>query len=569
VNKPVESRSATALGQMSGADAAVEMLRLHGVEIVFGLCGDTSLPLYDALRASSLRHVLTRDERHAAYMADGYARVSGRVGVCEGPSGGGATYILPGLVEANESSIPVLALNTDISVSSRGRFTLTELDQRSLMRPLTKWNGVVDRAADLPRLFREAFDAMTSGRPGAAHLALPFDVQKDPLPAADVWADPSLGMYPSRRTGPDPDLVQLAAKLLRGAKNPLFICGGGVVISGAEAELLELAQKLGAPVATTISGKGSLDERSPHSVGVVGSNGGTPETRAIVDAADLIVFVGCRAGSVTTERWRHPAPGRARIIHVDVDPGVPGRNYRVDVPLIGDARLVLAALSESLQSRAGEDYLSSVEKAKRAKFAAFEALAGSDDAPIKPERVVFETSSNLDEDAIVVADPGTPCPYFSAYHVVRGTGRRYFSNRAHGALGYSLAAAIGAHFARPSVKTVAVMGDGSFGMCAGELETAARLKLPITFIVIANAVYGWIKAGQRSGYQQRYFSVDFGATDHAAVAAAFGLKSWRVTDPRELDKTLKRAFAAAEPTLVDVVCQPLHEARAPVSEWVA
>jgi acetolactate synthase-1/2/3 large subunit len=569
VNKPVESRSATALGQMSGADAAVEMLRLHGVEIVFGLCGDTSLPLYDALRASSLRHVLTRDERHAAYMADGYARVSGRVGVCEGPSGGGATYILPGLVEANESSIPVLALNTDISVSSRGRFTLTELDQRSLMRPLTKWNGVVDRAADLPRLFREAFDAMTSGRPGAAHLALPFDVQKEPLPAADVWADPSLGMYPSRRTGPDPDLVQLAAKLLRGAKNPLFICGGGVVISGAEAELLELAQKLGAPVATTISGKGSLDERSPHSVGVVGSNGGTPETRAIVDAADLIVFVGCRAGSVTTERWRHPAPGRARIIHVDVDPGVPGRNYRVDVPLIGDARLVLAALSESLQSRAGEDYLSSVEKAKRAKFAAFEALAGSDDAPIKPERVVFETSSNLDEDAIVVADPGTPCPYFSAYHVVRGTGRRYFSNRAHGALGYSLAAAIGAHFARPSVKTVAVMGDGSFGMCAGELETAARLKLPITFIVIANAVYGWIKAGQRSGYQQRYFSVDFGATDHAAVAAAFGLKSWRVTDPRELDKTLKRAFAAAEPTLVDVVCQPLHEARAPVSEWVA
>jgi acetolactate synthase-1/2/3 large subunit len=569
VNKPVESRSATALGQMSGADAAVEMLRLHGVEIVFGLCGDTSLPLYDALRASSLRHVLTRDERHAAYMADGYARVSGRVGVCEGPSGGGATYILPGLVEANESSIPVLALNTDISVSSRGRFTLTELDQRSLMRPLTKWNGVVDRAADLPRLFREAFDAMTSGRPGAAHLALPFDVQKDPLPAADVWADPSLGMYPSRRTGPDPDLVQLAAKLLRGAKNPLFICGGGVVISGAEAELLELAQKLGAPVATTISGKGSLDERSPHSVGVVGSNGGTPETRAIVDAADLIVFVGCRAGSVTTERWRHPAPGRARIIHVDVDPGVPGRNYRVDVPLIGDARLVLAALSESLQSRAGEDYLSSVEKAKRAKFAAFEALARSDDAPIKPERVVFETSSNLDEDAIVVADPGTPCPYFSAYHVVRGTGRRYFSNRAHGALGYSLAAAIGAHFARPSVKTVAVMGDGSFGMCAGELETAARLKLPITFIVIANAVYGWIKAGQRSGYQQRYFSVDFGATDHAAVAAAFGLKSWRVTDPRELDKTLKRAFAAAEPTLVDVVCQPLHEARAPVSEWVA
>lgn len=554
---------------MSGASAAVEMLRLHGVEIVFGLCGDTSLPLYDALRSSSLKHVLTRDERHAAYMADGYARVSGKVGVCEGPSGGGATYILPGLVEANESSIPVLALNTDISVSSRNRFTLTELDQRALMKPLTKWNAVLDRAADLPRAFRQAFEAMTSGRPGAAHLALPFDVQNQPVEAAEVWADPSLGSYPSRRVAPDPEMVSLAARLLRSAKNPLFICGGGVVIAGAESELLELAEKLGAAVATTISGKGSIDERSARSVGVVGSNGGTPETRAVVDAADVIVFVGCRAGSVTTERWRHPAPGRARIIHIDVDPAVPGRNYKVDVPLVGDARLALAALNESLEGFHRPSDFSLLQSQKKNKLAAFHALAKSDDAPIKPERVVAETSASLDEDAIVVADPGTPCPYFSAYHVVRGTGRRYFSNRAHGALGYSLAAAVGAHFGRPSVKTVAVMGDGSFGMCAGELETVVRLKLPITFIVIANAVYGWIKAGQRSGYQQRYFSVDFGATDHAAVAAAFGMKSWRVSDPEKLRETLKSAFAAGEPTLVDIVCQPLHEARAPVSEWVA
>ncbi|HEX4928920.1 MAG TPA: thiamine pyrophosphate-binding protein [Burkholderiales bacterium] len=565
MNQPVEARSAT----LTGAEAAVEMLRLHGVEIVFGLCGDTSLPLYDALRASTLRHVLTRDERHAAYMADGYARVSGRVGVCEGPSGGGATYIVPGLVEANESSIPILALNTDISVASRNRFTLTELDQRALMRPLTKWNSVLDRAADLPRTFRQAFEAMTAGRPGAAHIALPFDVQSQPVEAAEVWADPSLGAYPSRRTGPDPDMVLLASRVLRSAKRPLLVCGGGVVISGAEAELLELAQKLGAPIATTISGKGSVDERSPHAVGVVGSNGGTPETRALVDAADLIVFVGCRAGSVTTERWRHPAPGAARIVHIDVDPAVPGRNYKVDVPLVGDARLCLSALNEALEGFQRTAEFSLLEDRKRAKFAAFDALARSDEAPIRPERVVHEVSRHLDDDAIVVADPGTPCPYFSAYHVVRGTGRRYFSNRAHGALGYSLAAAVGAHFGRPSVKTVAVMGDGSFGMCAGELETLVRLKLPVTLVVIANATYGWIKAGQRSGYQRRYFSVDFGATDHAAVAAAFGMRSWRVSDPRELGSVFKQAVSLAEPALVDVVCQPLHEARAPVSEWVA
>src|SRR5688500_13480850 len=432
------------------------MLRAHGVEVVFGLCGDTSLPLYDALaRLNCIRHILTRDERHAAYMADGYARVTGRVGVCEGPSGGGATYLLPGLVEANESSVPVLGINTDVSVSSRGRFTLTELDQRSLMRPLTKWNAVLDRAADIPRTIRQAFDAMTSGRPGAAHIALPFDVQNAAVERADVWADPSLGSFPSRRSAPDPLFVELAAKLLRQAKNPLFICGGGVVLSRAEGELLELAEKLNAPVATTVSGKGAIDERCAHSVGVVGSNGGTPQTRSVVDAADVVVFVGCRAGSVTTERWRHPAQGQARIIHVDVDPGVPGANYKVDVPLIGDARLCLAALNEALEGYSREGDLSSVDAKKREKFARFDALARSDETPIKPERVVSDLAKALDRDAIVVADPGTPCPYFSAYYVVAGTGRRYFSNRAHGALGYAMAASMGAHLAKPSVKTVA------------------------------------------------------------------------------------------------------------------
>jgi len=570
MNRPVEAPAVA----LSGAEAVVEMLRAHGVEVIFGLCGDTSLPLYDALARAgstpgSMRHILTRDERHAAYMADGYARLSGKVGVCEGPSGGGATYLLPGLVEANESSIPLLAINTDVSVSSRGKFTLTELDQRALMKPLTKWNAVLDRSVDIPRTFRKAFEAMTTGRPGAAHIALPFDVQNGQVERSDVWGDPTLGAFPSRRVSPDPSLVEMAAKLLRRARNPLFICGGGVVLSGAEAELAILSENLCAPVATTISGKGSIDERCSQSVGVVGSNGGTPETRAVVDAADVVVFVGCRAGSVTTERWRHPAAGKARIIHIDVDPAVPGTNYKVDVPLIGDARLCLAALNEALEGYTREGDLSFVDQQKRAKFEKFEALANAADTPIKPERVVKEIGNLLDKDAIVVADPGTPCPYFSAYYVVRGTGRRYFSNRAHGALGYAMAASMGAHVARPQVKTVAVMGDGSFGMCVGELETAVRLKLPITFVVISNAVYGWIKAGQKSGYQQRYFSVDFGVTDHAKVAEGFGVRSWRVTQPGELRAVLKSALAFDGPTLVDIVCQPLHEARAPVSEWVA
>src|ERR671919_1645127 len=232
VNKPVEAQAST----LTGAEATVEMLKVHGVEMIFGLCGDTSLPFYDALARlpHGMRHILTRDERSAAYMADGFARVAGKVGVCEGPSGGGATYILPGLAEANESSVPVLCINTDISVSARGRYPLTEIDQAALMRPVTKWNAVLDCSQDIPRLFRAAFNQMTTGRPGAAHISLPFDVQGGPVDRTAVWADASLGRYPARRVAPDPFFIECAATLLSGAAHPLFLCGGGAVIAGAE-----------------------------------------------------------------------------------------------------------------------------------------------------------------------------------------------------------------------------------------------------------------------------------------------------------------------------------------------
>jgi len=564
------------MNQMTGAEAFVRMLQLHGVRHVFGLCGDTSLPLYDALYRldHEIVHILCRDERSAAYMADGYARVSGRVGICEGPSGGGATYIAPGLVEANESSVPVLAVTTDISVAGRGRYSLTELDQTALFRPLTKWNAMIERGEDVPKLVRAAFRAMTTGRPGSAHLGLPFDVQKAPVDEDELWADPALGRYPAEPQGPDPRAVERAAELLLGARDPVLICGGGPIIAGAEAEVERLATTLAAPVCTTISGKGVLADMHPLHVGVVGSNGGVAETRALVDGADLVVFIGCRAGSVTTERWRHPTPGVTRVVHIDSDPAVIGANYPTEAAITGDARLALEALNAVL---AGSPVDTSrrtltadvIAAHKQRKFDAFRVLADSDETPIRPERVVATLQDLLDDDAVVVADPGTPCPYLSAYYRLARTGRSYFSNRAHGALGYSLSAAVGAHYGRPGVKVVSVMGDGSFGFTSGELETVVRLGLPITFVVLANAVYGWIKAGQKSGFGERYFSVDFTRTDHARVAEAYGVKSWSVEDPAALHGALAAALAHDGPSLVDVHTQPLHEARAPVSEWVA
>ncbi len=558
---------------MNGAEAMVRMLEAHGVRHIFGLCGDTTLPFYDAMRQldHSITHILTRDERSAAYMADGYARVTGRVGVCEGPSGGGATYILPGLIEANESSYAVLGITTDISVASYGKYPLTEVDQEALMRPLTKWNTVIKRADHIPRMVRSAFRAMTTGRSGAAHLGLPYDIQYDPVEAGDIWADAKLATYPAYPQAPEPGAAEAAVEAILSAKNPLIVCGGGVVIAGAMDALERLATRLDIPVATSISGQGSLAETHPNCVGVVGSNGGTDETWEMMQAADLVVFMGARAGSTTTSRWEAPGAD-TRIVHFDVDPMVIGANYRTEVGVVGDLRLALDQVNAVLDQRdQGHDSFggaAAVADVKRRKFEKFQILAQSSDTPIRPERVIDTLMKLAPEDATIVSDPGTSCPYFSAYYQLPKPGRHFITNRAHGALGYALSAALGAWFGRPERKVIAMMGDGSFGFTCGELETVCRVGAPITYIVFSNATFGWIKASQFADKDKRYYNVDFNRTDQAAVAAAYGVKSWRVEHPDDLEAVLKQAIAHDGPTLVDVVCQALEEANAPVRRWM-
>lgn len=559
--------------QMNGAEAVVEMLKAHGVQHIFGLCGDTSLPFYDAMRAQGgeMTHVLTRDERSATYMADAYSRVTGRPGVAEGPSGGGATYILPGLIEASESSYAVLAITTDISVGTYGKYPLTEVDQKALMAPVTKWNEVIVQAAHIPRMVRSAFRAMTTGRPGAAHLGLPYDIQYDDVDPADIWADVKHQSFPSYRQAPEPGAAEAAVDAILSAQSPLIVCGGGVVISGAMAELSRLAARLDIPVATSISGQGSLADTDPQSLGVVGSNGGTDETWEMMEAADLVIFMGCRAGSTTTARWEAPKPG-ARIVHFDSDPMVIGANYPTEVGVVGDLRLALAEVNAVLDKRGQGTSTFGGAKAiadiKARKFERFQSLAESPEAPTRPERIVATFNRILPENATIVSDPGTSCPYFSAYYQQTHPGRFFITNRAHGALGYSLSAALGAWFGRPSSKVVALMGDGSFGFTCGELETITRARADIMFVVLSNSNFGWIKASQMADKRARYYNVDFDRVDHAAVASAYGVKAWRVEDPDTLEPTLKEAIAHDGPTLIDIITQPLEEAAAPVRRWM-
>ena len=559
----------------TGADAMVRMLQLNGVKHIFGLCGDTSLPFYDAMARldHGMDHILTRDERSAGYMADAYARVTGKVGVCEGPSGGGATYLLPGLVEANESSVAVLGITSDVSVGARGKFPLTELDQQALYKPLTKWNTTIDRVDQIPHAVRSAFRAMTTGRPGATHICLPYDVQKHALDPAEVWAQPGHDRFPAYRSAPDPAAVAEAADRLVAARSPVLICGGGVVIAGASAALDALATLLNAPVCTSVSGQGSLADNHPLNVGVVGTNGGVDATRAVVAQADLVLFIGARAGSTTTEHWQMPSR-KVTIVHLDVDAMTIGTNYRTDVALVGDALLGLQALHAAVQARIDQrpadaaDGAALAATARAAKQAFFAPLAASLDRPIKPERVVDILNRLLPPRAIVVADPGTPCPYFTAYFNARQAGRHFITNRAHGALGFAMSAGVGAAIGQPDSVVVSVMGDGSFGFTCGELETIVRRNVPLKMIVFSNAVYGWIKASQKTGYDGRYFSVDFNRTHHARVAEAFGVKAWQVSDPADLESALKAALMHDGPALVDVISQELQDTAVPVSQWM-
>ena len=561
--------------KMNGAEALVRMLQEYNVKHIFGLCGDTSLPLYDALATldHGMQHILTRDERSAGYMADAYARVTHKVGVCEGPSGGGATYLLPGLVEANESSIPVLGITSDVPVTSRGKFPLTELDQQALYRPLTKWNTTIDLAEQIPSAVRSAFRAMTTGKPGSAHICLPHDVQKHPVASSDVWAQKEHSQYPSQRYVANDEDIERATKEILSAKFPVIICGGGIINSGAEQVLQNIAELLNIPVCTTVSGQGSLADTHSLNVGVVGANGGVMATREVVNSADLVFFITCRAGSTTTENWRFPNK-TIPIIHLDIDPETIGANYPIRVGLVGDAKLTLEKLHDRLKSsilnrvNGCVDGKAIVAKTKALKFESFLKLANSNDTPILPERIVHSLNKLLPKNAIVCADPGTPCPYFSAYFQSDISGRQFITNRAHGALGFAMSAAIGAAVGKPQSVCVAIMGDGSFGFTVGELETITRYKLPILMIVISNSVYGWIKASQKSGYDKRYYSVDFNRTNHAKVAEAYGVRSWSVDDPQKLEAILKAAIECGEPTLVDIISQPLQDAAAPVSQWM-
>ncbi|MGB3904930.1 MAG: thiamine pyrophosphate-binding protein [Anaerolineae bacterium] len=560
---------------MKVAEAIVRLLEAYGVEYIFGVPGDTSMPLYDALydAPGDVKHILARDERSASFMADVYARLSFKPGVCEGPSGGGATYIVPGVAEAHASSIPLVVLTTDTPLSADGKGVLTELDQEALFAPVTKWCARIKRAQKTPEIIARAFRVATSGRPGAVQITLPHDILDEEVGSFQVYAENECLYYPAYRTRPDHKAVDRAAELLLGAGRPVMIAGGGAIISQAWAEITQLAEALTMPVGTSINGKGSIAEDHPLSIGVVGGNGARDYANEILESADLIIYVGCKTDSVTTINWTLPSPAAGvTIIHIDVDPKEIGNNYPTAVGLVGDAKLALADLLEALRdgSRArgaNESRLENISAQTEQWWENAQEKMLSDSIPIKPQRVMKELNDALPSDAVIVADAGTGTPFTSAFYA-SPAGRYVVIPRGYGGLGYAIPGVVGAKLARPEATVIGLMGDGSFGMSAGELETIARLQLPVTILQFNNSCFGWIKALQALYHEGRYLSVDFSAdTDHAGIARGFGLEGVRIERPEELGPAIRQALESTKPTFIDVITESEESELPPVHKW--
>jgi acetolactate synthase-1/2/3 large subunit len=548
----------------TGAEILAEVLLEAGLDTVFGVPGDTGVAFYDALyRRPRLRHVLMNDERGAVFAADAFARRGNALGVVEVSSGGGVTFAVGGLGEAYAASVPLLIVASDIHRRSRGTGALTEIDQPALFRAVTKWQGVASGAAELPRLIEEAIARALAGRPAPVAVIVPEDVLDEPA-QAELRPIPT-SLPPSRPLPPREALDRLATALDR-ARRPVIVAGGGVHLSGAYADLIALAERAGMAVATTVHGKGAIDEDHALSLGTVGANGGSPLANRYVAEADLALLVGTRANATDTDGFTSPPRQGTTVAQIDIEPGRAGRNYPGSIPLPGDAQATLAALAERARPDPARAAEAAAEIRRRRAHPAPPAGGGSP-AALDPAAVVAALRAVAGDDVTVVADCGTPTPHLACGWRLRSPGRRLILPRGHGPMGYAYPGAVGAALAGTGTPVLAVTTDGSLLMAAGALEPAARLQLPIVYVQLSNGSLGWIKALQHLYYGGRYYSTQLSTFDTTTIARGFGIDTCRVQGLDELAAAVDAALERRRPAVIEVPVPDEHEAIPPVAPW--
>lgn len=548
-----------------------EAFARHGVTTTFG----QSLPSAFHLAAphAGISQTVYRQENMGGTMADGYARISHKVGVVTAQNGPAATLLVPPLAEALKASIPVIALVQEVTRDAVDRNAFQELDHVKLFEGVAKFVRRIDRADRLEDYVDMAFTAATSGRPGPAVLLLPADLLLEKAAAASQRRA-ALGTFPLDRTLADPARIEEAAALLAKAARPLIVAGGGVHISDAARELAALQQDAHLPVATTFMGKGSVDETHPLSIGVVGNTLGrgarAHDLKPMVTEADVVLLVGNRTNQNGTDSWTL-YPRDARFIHIDPDPSEIGRNYEA-LRLTGDAKLTLAALREAMlrqdlaaRAAARPKVEARIAKAVEGWQKLVAGVTTRDGGPVRPERVAAEIDKRLPADGIMVADASYSSNWINIYMTAKRAGQRFLSPRGLAGLGWGVPLAIGAQVAAPDKRVVCLVGDGGFGHSWAELETLRRLQVPVTVVVLNNGILGFQKHAEDAKYGDHTVACDFADVDHAAIARACGIAGVRVERGEDVGPALDAAFAAGKPALIEVITDP--NGRPPLSMY--
>jgi len=544
---------------MSGAQAFVEALRRQKVEVIFGIIGGATLPIYDVLYDSEIRHILTRHEQCAAHAADGYARASGRPGVCMATSGPGATNLVTGIANAYMDSQPVLAFTGQVNVYSAntsymvGRDAFQEADIIGITTPITKYNYQVRRAEEIPEAVKTAFHIATTGRPGPVLIDLPKDTQTS---TAEMNFDGEVALRGYRPTyDPHPLQVKRAAQMLAGAERPVIFAGGGVISSNASPELMALAELLQAPVVTSLMGKGGFPENHPLSLGNIGMHGALAANR-LISEADVLLAVGTRFADRSTGTLDKFCPD-AKIIHIDIDTAEIGKNVEVDVPIVADAKRGLRAVHQSLTEqlkRRGKDspWFKHVQEVK-ARSQGEDAGGGGE---ITAPRIIKELRRLLPEDAIVTTEVGQN-QMWAALHFTAYGPRTYITSGGLGTMGFGFPASLGAKVACPDRPVVDIAGDGSFIMTEQDLACSVMEKIPVTVVVLNNSMLGMVAQWQRLFYKRRYSAVKLGGVpDFVKLAEAYGAQGFRVGSLKEFSKAVKEALRAEVTTVIDVPISP-------------
>jgi len=559
---------------MNSSRVLLEMLKNYDVEHVFGLPGETTLPLYkEWLDYPEIKHVMARDERSSAFMADGYARFTNKPGVCEAPSVG-STHILPGVAEAYKASLPVVFMTSDIPLHLETRNMLTGLDQTSMYSGITKETYTITNPGQIPHTIRRAFRVATTGKPGPVHIRLPYDILQGETVDPDLYSQKDFTKYPGHRPVAETAKIVEALKLLGEAENPVIIAGQGALYSQAWDELVSVAEMFIAPVGTTINAKGVMPEMHPLSIGVIGARGGTTLSNRVICEADLIFFVGSSTDSAGTDKWTVPGVDTdAKIIQLDISEHEAGNNYDVDVILIGDAKATLGWMLElaNVSPREMEKLprIQALINAKEEHSVYVAGLMSSNEKPIHPVRFIKELQDALPDKRCLVMDVGTSAIYTSTFYKVPSAGRSMAYNFAMGSLGYALPTSVGASIARQDHSIATLVGDGSFGLAAAELETISRIGLNNNVIVVNNSSFGWIRAEWKLSYGDEYvdFATNFNEVDYPKIAEGFGLKANRITRPGEMS-SLKELFHSDEPSFTELVLQPEDMLVPPVPIWI-